>query len=155
MAATRRCCGAPGPQPSPAPPPYPRGQLASRQVKGQHGLAYEVCIDPDATVTSGVRNGDDRHRDTTVTVTPPLTELVSLVRDTQAQLLQATAAAAMWQARAEHLASQLEQAQRALPEPVSSGRPQTSDSEGLSVEPTQTLSEAPRARPWWRRLLPA
>jgi hypothetical protein len=75
-------------------------------------------------------------------VTPPLAELVSLVRDTQAHLLQATAAAAMWQTRAEMLASQLEQAQLALAAPKESApqeRPFSGDSEGLSAEPTQPV----------------
>lgn len=128
------------------------GQLASRQVVGPHGPAYEVCVDPDATVASTARNGDDRHGSATVTVTPPLTEVVSLLRDTQAQLLQATAAASMWQTRAQHLGEQLEQAQRALPGPTPQERPISSDSEGPVVEMTQQASSSPpRARPpWWR-----
>jgi hypothetical protein len=129
------------------------GQIANRQVQGPHGLTYEVCLDPDATVTSGSRHPDDRNGDTTVTVTPPLAELVSLVRDTQTQLLQATAAAAMWQTRAEMLASQVERLQLALEapkEPVSQERSQTVDSDAVSIEPTQTPSETHNGRPWWR-----
>jgi hypothetical protein len=63
-----------------------------------------------------------------------------------------TAAAAMWQARAEHLAGQLEQAQLALAapkEPASQNRPFLADSDGVSVEPTQTPAKTPQRVPWW------
>ena len=125
------------------------GQIASRQVQGPHGLAYEVSLDPDTTVTSGSRHPNDSHGDATVTVTPPLAELVSLVRDTQAQLLQATAAAAMWQTRAEMLASQLEQAQRALPAPTTAETAPGSPSANGAVAPTQTPAEVSKRTPWW------
>jgi hypothetical protein len=128
------------------------GQIANRQVQGLHGLTYEVCLDSDATVPSASRHPDDRNGDATVMVTPPLAELVSLVRDTQTQLLQATAAAAMWQTRAEMLSNQVERLQLALEapkEPASPERPQTSDSEGVAVEPTQTSSASPKRAPWW------
>jgi hypothetical protein len=127
------------------------GQLASRQVQGPHGPAYEVSQDPDATVASASRHADDRHGDATVTVTPPLAELVSLVRDTQAELMRSTAAAAMWQARAEFLASQLEQAQLALAapkEPASQERPFSGDSDAMATEPTQPSTKT--RRQWWR-----
>jgi hypothetical protein len=60
-----------------------------------------------------------------------LSELVALVRD----LLPKAEAAAMWQARAEMLANQLEQAQLALAapkEPTSHQRPFLGDSEGVA-----------------------
>lgn len=82
------------------------------------------------------------------TVPEPSADLSALV-DLVRELLPKAEAAAMWQARAEHLANQLEQAQRALPEPTPQIRPQTSDSKSLSLEPTQTPPEA-RRRPWWR-----
>ncbi len=61
-------------------------------------------------------------------------------------------AAAMWQARAEFLAGQLEQVQLALQAPArnaSQERPFLRDSEGLSIEPTQTPSKTPPRAPWW------
>ena len=59
----------------------------------------------------------------------------------------------MWQARAEFLAGQLEQAQLALAapkEPTPQERPSLADSEGVPVEPTQTPSAPRNGRPWWR-----
>jgi len=59
----------------------------------------------------------------------------------------------MWQARAEFLASQLEQAQLALAapkEPASQNRPFLADSEGVSVQLAQTPPEHRNGRPWWR-----
>jgi len=79
--------------------------------------------------------------------------LAQLLADTQAELVRTAAAAGMWQARAEHLSDQVEQLQHALPEPIPQLRPQTRDSEGLSVEPTQTPHETKR-RPWLLRWLP-
>jgi hypothetical protein len=127
------------------------GQLASRQVQGPHGLAYEVCLDPDATVASGLRHPDDRNGDATATVTPPLAELVSLVRDTQAELVRTAAAAAMWQARAEHLGAQVEQLQRALPAPTLTEEPLGGPSATSVSEPTREPSKNGLGR-WWRAL---
>jgi hypothetical protein len=128
------------------------GQITSRQVQGPHGLAYEVCLNGDDTVPSASRQADDRHRDKLVTVTPPLTELVNLLAGTQAELVRTTAAAAMWQARAEMLAGQVERLQLALeaPKPTMSEVAPQHNSEGLTVEPTPPRSsETPQARPWW------
>jgi hypothetical protein len=66
----------------------------------------------------------------------------------QAELVAKAEAAAVWQARAEFLAGQLEQAQRALEAPKA---------EPAATEPTpatETVSE-PATRPWWRRVLRA
>lgn len=130
------------------------GQIASRQIPGPHGPAYEVRIvsaDPDVTVTSTARHANDRHPAGSVTVTPPLAELVALIRDLQADVVSKAEAAAMWQARAEYLATQVEQLQRALPDPSKNAL--RVDSDGLSIETTRTSSETPRRAPWWRRWL--
>jgi hypothetical protein len=80
-------------------------------------------------------------------------ELVDLVDRLQSDLVAKAEAAAMWQARAEFLASQLEQAQLALAaprEPASPERTISSDSEHVASEPTQTPSEHRNGRPWWQ-----
>jgi hypothetical protein len=58
--------------------------------------------------------------------------LAKLLADTQAELVCTTAAAPRWHTRAEHLAYQLEQVQRALPSPPTE-RPISSDSEGSAT----------------------
>jgi excisionase family DNA binding protein len=72
------------------------------------------------------------------------TALVELVRDLKAELVAKAEAAAMWQARAEFLAGQLEQAQRALEAPKA---------ETVNVEPAAAdeATPAPATRRWWRR----
>jgi excisionase family DNA binding protein len=76
-----------------------------------------------------------------------LSDLVALVRE----LIPKAEAAAMWQARAEFLASQLEHAQLALAAPkadspeIAPGR----DSDALATEPTQTPAKGPQRAPWW------
>jgi len=119
----------------------------------QPALAMQHCARSVSTPAALTPQGRAKSVSEREILEAPL--LAQLLADTQAELVRTAAAAAMRQARAEHLAQQLEQAQLALPEPTSHLRPQTSDSEGLTVEPTQTSSDPPRARPWWRRLLPA
>lgn len=78
-------------------------------------------------------------------------ELVGLVDRLQSDLVHKAEAAAMWQARAEMLAGQVERLQLALEAPksdtaeIASGSPP----DNATVEPTQTSSETPQARPWW------
>jgi hypothetical protein len=57
------------------------------------------------------------------------------------------ATAAMWQARAEMLADQLAQAQRALPTPQE--RPQIGPTDASPAETTQTPVRTPQRAPWW------
>ena len=76
-------------------------------------------------------------------------ELVTLLRDTQAELLRKAEAAAMWQARAELLASQLEQAQRALAAPREP-LPEAPEHSAVGPAGGTTQQPAERQRPWWR-----
>lgn len=83
---------------------------------------------------------------------PAMLELVHLVAQLQVDVVQKAEAAAMWQTRAEFLASQLEQAQLALEapkEPTSTERPFLADSEHAASAPTQTPAEPSRRAPWW------
>jgi len=70
--------------------------------------------------------------------------LVELVRELKTEVVQNAAAAAMWQARAEMLAAQLDQAQLALEAPKS---------EPMPPEPTPAAEAMlePARRAWWRR----
>jgi hypothetical protein len=126
------------------------GQIASRQAQGPHGPAYEVLIDPSATVTPGVRHGDARNGGATATVTPPLAELVSLVRDLQADVVRHAATAALYQERCRVLEAQVEQL-RALPAPPPDVPADAlrADSDAAGAQPVQEPAR-PRKRPWWR-----
>jgi hypothetical protein len=74
--------------------------------------------------------------------------LADLVRQLAERAEANAAAAAMWQARAQHLADQLEQLQHALPS-ASTQRPVSGDSEHVVAETTQRPSPSPK-RAWWR-----
>jgi len=87
--------------------------------------------DPSAEGIRAESRGDDA---ATVNLLPALTDALQLVRELQHALVAKAEAAAMWQARAEMLASQL----AAPPPALDSG----------AEPPPQT--PAPR-RPWWRR----
>jgi hypothetical protein len=120
-----------------------RGEVAHRQTRTPAGFRYEVRLDgvPRPNADVGSRVGGVSTQDA-----PALEagHLAQLVRDFQQEALRQTQAAALWQARAEFLAGQLEQAQTDLlalkaPEPVP-----TQDAEVAA-----TLTQEPR-RPWWR-----
>jgi hypothetical protein len=94
----------------------------------------------DVQATPGAeRNGEDSadipqtHSADPSALGPVMLELVHLVAQLQGDIVQKAEAAAMWQARAEFLAGQLEQAQLALAapkEPTPSKIAHTADSEG-------------------------
>lgn len=84
-------------------------------------------------------------------VSVDLSELVHLVAKLQADVVSKAEAAAMWQARAEMLAAQLEQAQRALPAPQPP-QPAQDAPRGDSVAPRYpeaSVSATALRRPWW------
>lgn len=125
-----------------------RGDLRAMQVPTPNGPAWRVLLGvlPSAMSTlDGVPSSPAMH------VEAPL--LAQLLADAQAELVRKAEAAAMWQARAEFLASQLEQAQLALTAPreaASQERPISNVSEGVPVEPSQTPRETPQRAPWWQ-----
>lgn len=131
-----------------------RGELAAVQVPTPNGPAWRVTLSVlhsasstlHSTAPSALPTLDGTHSNGAMHVEAPL--LAQLLANTQAELVRTAAAAAMWQARAEHLGDQVEQLQRALPSP-SPERPFLADSEGVPSEPTQTSSEAHNGRPWW------
>jgi hypothetical protein len=141
-----------------------RGVYPSRQVRTPRGLAWRVRLASpgDATLDHSLDEGlptVDPTVDPTVmpNLAPTvdgvgLVELVHLVDRLQRDVVARTEAATLWQARAEMLASQLEQAQLALAapkEPTPQERPFLRDSEGSTVEPIQTPTTARTGRPWW------
>src|SRR5262245_40141550 len=126
-----------------------RGELVHRQTRTPAGFRYEVRLgdlpSPAAQVGSSVGSAP--------TQDAPAVEaahLAQLVRDFQAEALRQTQAATMWQARAEFLAAQLEEAQsrvRALEAPKEPIAP--SPPAGAVFAPLPADPEPPR-RPWWR-----
>jgi len=128
-----------------------RGTIPSRQVQTRYGATYEVQLaEVSATVADAGRQANGHHPGASATVTPAsLAEFATLVRD-----LSERSERNAWQARAEHLSSQLDQAQRALPAPmvdnleIASGR----DSAHATDKPTQQTSE-PKQRGWLARWL--
>lgn len=125
-----------------------RGELDAQQVPTQRGPAWRVTLGTLHSNPGSV--GSMPGSSAMHVVEAPL--LAKLLTDTQAELVRKAEAAAMWQARAEHLASQVEQLQRALPAP-SPERPFSGDSEHAASEPTQTPSErrnGRNGRSWWR-----
>jgi excisionase family DNA binding protein len=123
-----------------------RGELVAQQVPTQRGPAWRVTLGtlPGTLPTVGSTLGS-----AAMHVEAPL--LAQLLADAQAELVRKAEAAAMWQARAEMLAGQVERLQLALaaPKPNSSEIAPQRDSEHAAVEPAQTSSEPPQARPWW------
>ena len=111
-----------------------RGEFESRQVQTRTGLAYQVRLVGDQPLSAQPMLDQP---------TQGVVELVSLVRDLQIAVTARTEAAAMWQARAEMLAAQLDQAQLALEAPKA---------EPVATEPTPAIEavSAPAVRPWWR-----
>jgi hypothetical protein len=106
-----------------------------------------------ASLAVYVRQGNGHHPGAAATVTTAsLAEFAILVRDLSERSKRNAAAAAMWQARAEMLAGQVERLQLALeaPKPDSPEIAPQCDSEGPVVETIHhTSSEPMRARPWW------
>jgi excisionase family DNA binding protein len=124
-----------------------RGDLSAMQVHTPNGPAWRVLL---GALPSAVPTLDGAHSSAAMHVEAPL--LAQLLADAQAELVRKAEAAAMWQARAEFLAGQLEQAQLALAAPkemASHQRPQISDSDGLTAETTQTPATTPQRVPWW------
>jgi excisionase family DNA binding protein len=124
-----------------------RGEVVAEQVPTQRGPAWRVKLGTllGSQPTVGSMLGSNAMH-----VEAPL--LAQLLADAQAELVRKAEAAAMWQARAEFLAGQLEQAQLALAapkQPASQERPFLRDSEGVPVESTQTPARTPQRAPWW------
>jgi hypothetical protein len=113
-----------------------RGELESRQVQTKTGLAYQVRLVAESPLPGQTSQGQP---------SPGLVEMVSLVKDLHAELIARTEAAASWQARAEFLAGELQQAceQLALMAPKE---------ETVAAEPITKPDAAsgPAPRPWWR-----
>jgi hypothetical protein len=132
-----------------------RGTLPSRQVETRYGPTYEVQIsEASATLAGGDHQGNGHHPGVSATVTTAtLDAFATLVRDLSDRSERNAAAAAMWQARAELLAGQVERLQLALDaprEPASQERPISSDSEHAADEPPETPAATAHGRPWWR-----
>jgi hypothetical protein len=122
------------------------GELVARQVSTAHGQAYEIWLPTNgtaATQTSTVNGVTTQRVDDATTL-----ELVRLVDRLQRENMQLAGLVGSLQERNANLEAQL-----ALPAPVTSTVPEIApqrDSEAPVVEPTQTSSETPQARPWWR-----
>jgi hypothetical protein len=113
----------------------PVGQLEALRAESARNSAGADrhgadSADPDAEVRA---DGAERSADP-----GGVAELVVLLARTQAELVQKAEAAAMWQARAEFLAAELDQ-MKALP-----AGPETMSNDEIVSAP----------RPWWRRWLP-
>ena len=106
------------------------GTISSRQVQGPHGLSYEVLLDRDA-----------------VTLTPPLTELVNLLRDSQRQNVELAGLVGSLQQRLAYAEDRVRMLE--APRPASPEMPSGRDSEHAANETTHTAS-GPPGRPWWR-----
>ena len=129
-----------------------RGELEAQQVPTPYGPAWRVRVGrapgvgsiPPGNV-SGVGSAAVQEQ------SEGLLEALRLVRELQQQNVELAGAAGMWQARAEFLAGQVDQLQRALeaprqPEPAPGFTGANSD--GTPVEPARP-STKPK-RPWWR-----
>jgi excisionase family DNA binding protein len=138
------------------------GKLSAEKSAGTFRIdrdQLEAIAAADAHISAGAeRNGADSANIPQTpsadpsAIGPAMLELVHLVAQLQSDVVQKAEAAAMWQSRAEFLAGQLEQAQLALAapkEPTPSKIGHTSDSVGVSVEPTQTPAKTPQRAPWW------
>jgi excisionase family DNA binding protein len=125
-----------------------RGELDAQQVPTQHGPAWRIMLGmlPGTvpTVVGSTLGSAAMH------VEAPL--LAQLLADAQAELVRKAEAAAMWQARAEMLAGQVERLQLALeaPKPDSPEIAPQRDSEASAVATTQPSSETAKRAPWWR-----
>lgn len=126
------------------------GQIASRQVHSQHGPAYEVRVDGDATVASAVRQPDDRNGNATVRVTPPLTELVNLLRETQRANVELAGMVGSLQQRLAYAEDRIRMLEAPKAEAMSTESPLTGAPANDTGETTQMSSESRNGRPWWR-----
>jgi hypothetical protein len=130
------------------------GTLTGRQVPTQHGPTWQVWV-PEGVDTQG-------RVDSTGTQAATMLELVRLVGELQPK----AEAAAMWQARAELLAHQLDAAQQTIralqaPEPpetpIASNpgpigeKPPREPSEPSSPAPMPPTPDGSGRAPWWRR----
>jgi hypothetical protein len=121
-----------------------RGRLLSRQEQTRYGPTWLVSAGAlpsasarvDSAPTVGARVG--------VEGGAAVLALVEHNKQLQAELVAKAEAAAMWQARAEFLAGQLEQAQRALEAPKAG--PAASE-----PAPDFEAASGPATRRWWRR----
>ena len=112
-----------------------RGEFESRQVPTRTGLAYQVRLVGDQPLPAQPMLDQP---------TQGVVELIGLVRDLQADVMARTEAAAMWQARAEMLTAQLDQAQLALEAPMPEPMP-------TEPAPAAEAMLEPARRAWWRR----
>jgi hypothetical protein len=129
-----------------------RGTIPARQVTTRYGPTYEVQLaDVTASVADAARQTDGHYAGTTATVTATsLAELTTLVRDLGERSERNAAAAAMWQARAEMLAQQLQQAQLALAAPGEADSFKNtpgSPSDVAAVEPNRRQTKRRRHAP--------
>ncbi len=121
------------------------GELISRQVATAHGQAYEVWLPSNGTVvtqTSRLNDAGTQRVDDGTTV-----ELVRLVDRLQRENRDLAGLVGALQERVGTLQAQL--ALAAPKEPASQNRPFLADSEGMSLDPTQTPRERSNGRPWW------
>jgi hypothetical protein len=145
-----------------------RGEYVRRQVRTRHGLAWQVRLDHPklgATVGATVAPTVAPTVDGAATVGATLGDFVLYLRErdhlrdqelerAHRDALAKAEAAAMWQARAELLAVQLQQAQERIlaleapKEPVPAPGFTGEATDGLGAEPAQQSAE--RKRPWWR-----
>src|ERR1700737_3870574 len=127
-----------------------RGDVQRRQIRTRYGLTWQVRLDgPPA----------DTGTTLAATVGPTVQALLPSLRerDQQRDSEVAQLREDLARARADLVdhAAQLAEAReqlRALTAPVpttSQERPFLGDSEGVSVEPTQTSSKPPQRAPWW------
>ena len=133
-----------------------RGDVQRRQIRTRYGLTWQVRLDgpPADTGTTLAATVVP-----TVEVEPTVQALLTYLRerDQQRDSEVAQLREDLARARADLVdhAAQLAEAReqlRALTAPVpttSQERPFLGDSEGVSVEPTQTSSKPPQRAPWW------
>lgn len=130
-----------------------RGDFPKRQIRSRHGLTWQIRLDgppadPGTSLAPTVVP--------TVEVEPTVQALLTYLRerDQQRDSEVARLREDLARARADLVdhAGQLAEAReqlRALSAPAPSKMAHTSDSVGVSVEPTQTSSQTRERAPWW------
>jgi excisionase family DNA binding protein len=119
-----------------------RGELKGWQVETKFGLEWRVALDTAPTPQPmGAGIG-----------AVGVSDLVRLLRDTQAELMQAVGAASMWQGRAEMLAGELA-ASREQVRALMAPREEPEPLESPAVQSNGVDLVEPPARRWWQRLI--
>jgi excisionase family DNA binding protein len=120
-------------------------------IGGQEGRTVADSGHAEPGASAPPKSGSARMADSPQT---GLAELVALVRDLQSELMRRTEAAAMWQARAEVLALQLEDARARLALSAPTNAPESHTAANLTAQGPEPTGGplGPDGRSWWRRV---